>query len=136
MTSQYFVLFAILGWGIGSFFQKTATDKIHPMMICTIMTALYVVLTPLIFVFFKFDKTINTTGVITSLLSGLFMCAGTLGYSFALRGNNAGITTAMSALYPALTLILSMTFLGEQLSTKKAIGMVLALASFILMSLK
>lgn len=106
------------------------------MMVSATITCLFITLTPLMFIFLKFDKTINTVGVITALLGGAFMCVGTMSYFFALRGNHAGITTALTALYPGLTLILSMIFLGEQLNTKQVIGLCLALASFVLMSMK
>jgi len=136
MSTQYFIFLAILGWGLGSFFQKFAADNMHPVMISATITCLFVVLTPLAFIFMKFDRTINTTGVLMALLGGGLMCVGTFSYWSALRGNHAGITTALTALYPALTLILSMIFLGEHITIKQVIGLILALAAFVLMSLK
>jgi bacterial/archaeal transporter family protein len=136
MQSQYFIVLAILGWGLGSFLQKFATDHMHPLMISATITVFCMVIMPLAFIFLKFDKSINAVGALTGLLAGACMCLGTLGYLYALRGNHAGITTVLTALYPAITLILSMIFLGEQLNIKQVVGLCLALASFVLLSLK
>ncbi len=133
---QYLLLVSILGWGIGSLFYKIANDNMHPLMVSATVTALFVVLTPLAFLFLKFDTKVTTTGLVAALIGGACMCIGSMGYFFALRGGNAGVTTALTALYPALTLILSMVFLGEQLTFKQICGVVLALAAFIMLSLK
>lgn len=133
---QSFILLTILGWGIGSFFYKIANDNIHPMMVSSIVTGLFIVLTPLAYLFFRFDTKVNTVGVVTALIGGAFMCIGSMGYFFALKGGHAGVVTTLTALYPALTLTLSMIFLGEHLNYKQGIGIVLALVSFIFLSLK
>jgi transporter family protein len=130
------VLVAILGWGIGSLFYKIANDNMHPIMVSSIVTLLFVVLTPLAFTFLKFDHKVTTTGIITALLGGVCMCAGSMGYFFALRGGHAGVITALTSLYPALTLTFSMVFLVEHLSFKQGFGILFALSSFILLGSK
>jgi len=137
MKTEFFILASILGWGIGSFLMKYATGQLHPIVISAISLSLYMVLLPLLWAFMKFDHTINTTGIVYALLASLFMCIGSLGFSYALRsGGPVGQVTILSTLYPALTLLLSMIFLGETLSVKKGIGVVLAVISFIFLGLK
>lgn len=136
MALSYLVALAIIGWGVGSLFYKVANDAIHPVMVSTIVTAVYVVMTPLTFLVVKFDRTVNTTGVVFSLLGGVCMAVGSMGYFFALKKGGAGEITTVTALYPALTLMLSMFFLGEELTWRKGIGIGLALVSVLVLSLK
>jgi uncharacterized membrane protein len=137
MGPSFFIIASILGWGVGSFFYKFANSALHPIMVSSIALVMYVVLMPFLWLFVKFDHTITVSGVLYTLVGSLCLCVGTLGFSYALRsGGSAGTTTILCALYPALTLILSMTFLGEALTVKKGIGIVLALVSFAILSLK
>lgn len=137
MNSNIFIIITILGWGIGSFLYKFANNLLAPIMISSIALCLYIILVPFLWLFVKFDHTINTMGVIYTVAGSLCMCCATLGFSYALKsGGDVGSTTILTALYPALTLILSMLFLGEQLTIKKGIGIALALVSFTLLSIK
>lgn len=136
MQSQYLILIAIFGWGIGSLFYKIANDNMHPIMVSATATLVFAVMLSLGFLILKFDTKTTTNGVIAAVIGGLCMCAGSMGYFFALRAGHAGITTALTALYPALTLVLSMVFLGEHLTYKQGVGIIFALVSFILLSLK
>jgi uncharacterized membrane protein len=137
MRPEFFIIASILGWGFGSFFYKFANNTVHPIMVSTIALILYIVLMPLMWLTVKFDHAVTTVGVIYTLIGSLFMCIGTLGFSYALRSGAAvGQVTIMAALYPALTMTLSMLFLGEQLTIKKGIGVALAIISFITLASK
>jgi drug/metabolite transporter (DMT)-like permease len=130
MSYQLLILFSIIGWGVGSFFYKLANDKMHPLMVTTTVTLLYVVVTPFVLSFIKFDKTLNVSGVVYALIGGACTCVGSLGYFYAIKsGAGAGEATILTALYPALTLVLSCLLLGESFTVKKGIGIALALAS-------
>lgn len=136
MSPTHLILITILGWGIGSYFYKTANSNIHPMMVSIIVTAFYVLWDTFAFAVIPFNKTINSTGIIYTLLGAFFMGAGSLAYFFALRDGQAGTTTVLTALYPAVTVILAAIFLKEPLTIKSGIGIALALASFFLLSSK
>lgn len=137
MKTEFFIFATILGWGLGSFLMKPATNYAHPIMISSISLCLYIILLPMMWLFIKFDHHITFTGVSYTLAAALCMCVGTLGFSYALRsGGSVGQTTILTALYPALTLMLSVIFLGENMTAKKGIGVVLALVSFILLGVK
>jgi len=64
--------------------------------------------------------------------------AGTLGYFLlilALKwGGKASIVIPLSALYPAVTVILSRIFLGEEVSMKQYLGIFLAIVAIVLIS--
>jgi bacterial/archaeal transporter family protein len=134
MSYILLIILTILGWGLGTFAYKLAGNFVHPFIMSTIITGLYFVLIPLAFIFLKFPRTINTPGFLYSLLGGVCMCVGTIAYMFALKKGEVGIVTSITALYPALTMALSMVFLGETLSVKKCIGLVLACVSFVVLA--
>lgn len=136
MSSTHLILITILGWGIGSFFYKTANNNLHPMMVSIIVTSFYVVWDICAITFIPFNKTVNSTGIIYTLLGAFFMGIGSLTYFFALRNGQAGSTTALTGLYPAVTLILASFFLKETITIKSGIGIALAITSFLLLSSK
>ena len=136
MSYTILIVLTILGWGVGSVCYKVANDNLHPIMVSTIVTAIYVVFTPVIFLVSKFPKTVNTNGVIFAIAGGLCMAVGSLAYFFALKKGAAGEVTTITALYPAVTLALSMCFLREQITFRQGIGIILALVSFIFLSKK
>lgn len=132
----YLIVASIFGWGIGSLFYKMATNNAHPIMISAVVACVSLITLPFIFIFVKFPKEINSTGILFAVCGALCMDVGTLAYFFALKRSEAGITTTITALYPALTLLLSMFFLHEGLTLKKGIGIGLALVSFIILNQK
>jgi Predicted membrane protein len=137
MGPQYLIIISICGYAIGALFYKYANNNLHPLVVSSIITGVYIILTPLSFVFLKFDRSVNSAGILFAVLGALATCAGSLGYFFALKaGGGAGQVTAVTSVYPALTLILSWFFLGEPIGIKKIIGIVFALASVILLSQK
>lgn len=137
MKLDYFILIAILGSGIGSFLYKYASTAMHPLIVAGISLCTYAVLLPIAFLLTKVETTITVPGVIFTIASSLFLCIGTLGFSYALRnGGEAGVVTSLTALYPALTLVLSCIFLGESLNLKKVIGIAFALVAAFLLGVK
>lgn len=136
MSATSLIILTIVGWGIGSFLYKTANESIHPIMVSTIITIVHVIATPFALYFIKFDKSLNSTGIIYSLAGGILMSVGSLGYMFALKKGGAGEITAVTSLYPAVTLFLSMMFLNEDLTWRKGIGILLALSSVLVLGWK
>lgn len=136
MPTQYLIIISIVGWGVGAIFYKIANTTVHPIMVSAIVTATYLALTPIALLTINFDKTINTTGVLATIAGGVLMGVGSIAYYYSLRTGNAGEITTITALYPVLTLILSCLFMGEEMSIRKSIGILLACASFYFLSWK
>lgn len=137
MSYQLLLLLSILGWGISSFFYKAANNTMHPLMVTSIVTLLYALITPFAFIFLKFDHTITLSGTTFTILGGIGACIGSLCYFYAFKaGGGAGEVTALTATYPAVTLALSCLFLGEAFTFKKGLGVALALLSCIILGWK
>lgn len=136
MPTQYLIAISIIGWGIGSIFYKIANDTVHPIMVSAITTATYLAITPIVFYWSNFDKTVTITGVLSIICGAILMGSGSLAYYFALNKGNAGEITTITALYPVLTLMISCLFMGEEMTFRKAVGIVLACTSFYFLSWK
>jgi drug/metabolite transporter (DMT)-like permease len=135
MAPIFYVLIAIVGWGVGSFLYKPASAALHPCMIFTVAMCAYLVVTPILWLSVKIDHAVTWSGIIYAFIGSAFMCLGTLGFSYLLRsGSDAGRAIILTSLYPALTLFLSVIFFGESLNTIRVIGIFFALMSFVLLS--
>ena len=66
--------------------------------------------------------------------------AGTLGYILLVLsmewGGKASIVVPLTSLYPAVTVVLSRLLLGETLSARQGVGVVLAIIAVVLLSLE
>jgi uncharacterized membrane protein len=136
MPTLYLIIISIIGWGVGSIFYKIANHSIHPIMISAITTATYLIITPIVFGLSNFDKTVTTVGILSIIGGAILMGTGSLAYYYALGKGDAGLITTTTALYPVLTLIISCSLLGEEITFRKTIGMILACISFYFLSWK
>ncbi len=69
------------------------------------------------------------------LSGGLLLGLATLPMFLALeRGGKASVIVPLVALYPLLTVLLALVFLGEQLGAKQWLGVVLAIVAGVLLS--
>ncbi len=132
MSLQALIFISIIFWGIGGIFYKCSLNTLHPIMCSAIITAVYVLWTPITFILFKFPKTITYHGVLFAVAGGIAMGIGSLAYDYALKIGHAGEVTISSAFYPIVTLIISVLFLNEELTFRKCFGILLAGISFLL----
>ena len=81
----------------------------------------------------KLDR--NRGGVTYGLLCGIATGLGTLGYFAALREQNASVVTPLTGVFPVLTVVLAFVVLRERLNKVQMGGMLLALASIVILSI-
>jgi transporter family protein len=81
----------------------------------------------------KLDR--NAGGIAYGLLSGIVTGLGTLGYYAALRDQDASVVTPVTGLFPVLTVLLAFVVLRERLNKVQMAGMLLALASIVILSI-
>jgi uncharacterized membrane protein len=81
----------------------------------------------------KLDR--NLGGITYGVLCGIATSAGTLGYFAALRHQSASVVTPVTGLFPVLTVVLAFVLLRERLNGVQMTGMVLALASVMILSI-
>ena len=134
MPTILLITLTIIGWAVGSVFYKLANDRIDPVMCSAIGIAAYILLVPLTFLFLKVSTALNTMGVVYALLGALTMGLGSLTYYYLLQRGGVGTISAATSVYPALILLISVLFLGEELNVRKVIGVALALGSVWILS--
>lgn len=130
-------LLSLVGWGVGSFFSKLAANRIGEQSIFWDLAGY--VPGAIIYCLFAFrikDLLVgDRMGIIYGLLAGFIGSIGIIGFYFVMTRKDASAAVPLTALYPALTAILAFIFLKEQLTAMRVIGILLATAAVVLLSL-
>jgi len=71
-----------------------------------------------------------------ALLAGVFSSSGYIFFVKALEKGEASIVLPLTAMYPAITVVLALILLGEKINVYQAIGIVLALIAVVLLSME
>jgi transporter family protein len=130
LSNVIFLLLAILGWGLGAFFDKACLKHMDPSGAFYVRTLFMIfVFTPL--VLWKYPQTrqalfsSDKLGPIFVMSSVLVSMAGVFFYLKALSGGEAMKIVPLSSTYPAVTFVLALLFLGESFTVNKFIGTLL-----------
>jgi transporter family protein len=134
-TWLWFGLLGISLWGLWGFLSKIGADSASPLQMQILFTLgmLPVAGAMLLQTRAKLDR--NLGGITYGLLCGIATSAGTLGYYAALRHQSASVVTPVTGLFPVLTVVLAFLLLRERLNRVQITGMVLALASVVILSI-
>lgn len=132
-----FVIIVFLSWGTSVFFDKLAAVKIGSRgwwlyFLSTLPSIIFF----LILLFggyriFHFDK----TGILWLLLAAITNTIALVFYYLVFTKTEASWAAPITALYPIWTAILALVFLKETISLYKIIGIFLAMAAIIFLSL-
>jgi len=125
-------ILAIILFGIGSFLGKFASNTdISPRVYFFEAIGTLTVFTT----FFLLRKSEILNGFAVNYYAiGMGLCwgIGTILFIFALENSRISIISTLTALYPAVTIILAYIFLAERLETKEIVGVLLAMAAIFL----
>ena len=130
----WYALLCIFWWGLWGFLSKIGSVAANPMQMQVLFTLgmLPVALGMLLRMRWKLD--VNRGGATYVILSGVATGLGTLGYYAALREQAAAVVTPLTGLFPLLTIGLAFIVLRERLNKVQWGGVVLALASIVVLS--
>lgn len=126
----------VVAWGTWGIFSKLAVDRIDQQVL--IWGSLITV--PVVFLIYLAATSqlvplrIHGPGMAFAALGGLGAALGTVCFYLLLARERASLTVTLTALYPALTVILSVLFLREHLSGANVLGIVFALAAVALLT--
>lgn len=137
MDKSFSLLLVILfSWGLWGFFGKIATQKIgHQVLFWNGLTSYILILAYLWWTKQLTPIRQDTNAIAFAVLSGISISVGSFAYYFLLRQAGAGKVVTLTALYPMITLILSVIFLGEQMTLTKGLGIMLALVAVYMLNL-
>jgi transporter family protein len=123
-----------LFWGLYGFFPKITIRYINPLSTILFEALIGIPVAIVVLAVLKFRPEVHPTGVLLASLTGLLGMLGALSFLFAVRRGQVGLVSAFTALYPALTIMLAMLFLGERLELRQWFGVGLAILAMLLVA--
>ncbi len=129
-------LAALLSWGLWAFFPKLSLSRISPSS-SVFYEACGVMLTSILVVFLLgpgIDKDVE--GAFYAILTGIFGTIGLYFFFCAVKTGPISVISALTALYPVVTVVLAVIVLQERLSLRQVLGVLLALIAAALLSSK
>ena len=127
-----FGLFALILWGVWGFLPKLATRYIEPRSVLVFQTIGSILVTIVILATIDFRPELHTKGVTLAIVTGIIGTLGTASFLYSIAKGKASIVVTMTALYPIITVILSLLILKEPITIKQGIAIILALTAMAL----
>lgn len=137
MTQSWlaFTLVSLGLYGLVGIFAKISSGYIDARSMAVTQGLAYIVISLALLGSLGFKLQVHTVGSPAALLAGLAAGLGTVAVFFAYsRGGQASLVSPMVAMYPLVTIPLSIVVLKEQITIFNGLGIVLALAAVVLFS--
>ncbi len=124
----------LLLWGIWGFFPKLAAASLPPKAVFVFQAIGNLIVIAAVLVSANFRLEVNSKGVLFAVLAGLAVALGTFFFLVALDRGKASVVVPMTALYPVVSILLSILFLGERLTLHQALGIAFSMIALLLFS--
>ena len=126
----------IVAWGTWGVFSKLAVERIDQQVLVwgSLIVAPAIILIYLGVTGQLAPLEMHGPGIAFAALGGVGAALGTVCFYLLLARERASLAVPMTSLYPALTVILSVLFLKEQLNGAQVLGVFFALAAVALLS--
>jgi transporter family protein len=126
----------IVAWGTWGVFSKLAVERIDQQVM---VWGSLIVVPAIILIYLSAaghlaPLEMHAPGITFAALGGVGAALGTVCFYLLLARERASLAVPMTSLYPALTVILSVLFLKEQLNGVHILGIFFALAAVVLLS--
>lgn len=129
-----YAVLTVLTWGLWGFCSKIAANYTKPKQALLFQTVGIMVFALLVLMLEKFKIEWHPLGFNWAALGGFLAFVGFLTFFAALDQGKASTVVTLSALYPLVTILLSIGFLHERLTMRQGVGIVLALAASMLLA--
>ena len=127
-------LIAMLLWGFWGFFSKLATSFIRDVDAAVYQVIGTITVTVIAAFFVRFQPKGNPSGIFLAILSGASATLAAFFFFSAITRGRSSVVVSMTALYPLVTLALSVICLHEAVTLKQLLGVGLALGAIVLLS--
>lgn len=139
MTWFAWSLLTIAIWGFWGFLAKMALRQMrwHEMLLVASATYMILYLVFIGVLFYSFRPALTAISAQAASLATAAAAAGFAGvipFYLALNEGNAAIVVPLTAIYPVITVLLSVVFLGETLTISQALAVMMFVAGTILVS--
>ena len=133
-TWYLYAILTILTWGVWGVFSKFASAHSKPRQILIFQSVGVLAFALVVLCVERFHIEWSTPGFTWSVAAGFFTFIGFLTFFAALEHGKASTVVTLSALYPVVTILLSVIFLRERISLKEGAGIVFALIASVLLA--
>ena len=127
-------LVAVMSWGLYGFFSRLATEKGDWMQFMIFFTAGAILAGAVVYACYRPSVSFVSPGSCYGLLSGIASSIGVAAVFLAFERGSTSIVITASALYPVVTIVLSVIFLNERLTFPQSFGIILALIAVVFMT--
>lgn len=131
LPAAFLSLFSFGVWGLFTKLTVLHIDSRSALIYQTIGVAFIGIVT---LSMMNFKPSTDTKGLMYAILTGTAYGIGCLFYFIAASKGKIVTVVTVTALYPLITIVLAFLLLKEDVSTRQWIGIVLAMASILLMS--
>jgi bacterial/archaeal transporter family protein len=128
-------LLSLISYGIWGFLGKVGADLITASQMQIFYTIGTVPVAAVCLARLRFKVAAGKRGAAYSVLMGILAALGTLAFFGAMKHGSAGLVATITALYPALTVLLAVVVLKERLNRIQIPGLILAMIAIVILSL-
>lgn len=130
----FYSLLTVVTWGLWGVFSKLASNYAQPRQALLFQTAGVLLFALLVLAMERFTIHWSLPGFSWAALGGFFAFIGFLTFFAALDEGKASTVVTLSALYPLVTILLSIAFLHEKLTMRQSVGIGFALIACALLA--
>jgi len=122
-------LVGLVLYGVAGVTQKLATNNVSTELSTVCFALAFIPVALVAMLFQPVNWRLSGSGWALSVLTGALISTGTLTLFAAYRTGKASVVTALTALYPGLTVVLAVPLLHERMDVRKLIAIALALGA-------
>ena len=127
-------LATLILWGLWGFFAKIVLNSVNWRSLFLFSAVGSIFFTAIFFVFAKPPLAFNMQ-TCSAMLVGIMGVGASMTFYYALEQGKVSIVVPLTAMYPLVTVILAAVVLREKLSPTQGIGVLLAIAAILLISI-
>ena len=125
---------AMLCWGVWGFVPKLTTRYLNPQSAIVFEVGGAICLAFIALVSLKFQPDVHPTGIVLAVITGMLGFLGAFCFLNAVATGPVTLVATLSALYPAISVLLAVFWLHEPVTLRQGIGIALAFAAMILVA--
>lgn len=125
---------ALLCWGVWGFIPKITTKYIDPRSAIVFEVAGGIALAIVVLLSLNFQVNVHPRGSVLAVITGMLGFLGAFCFLHAVMRGPVTLVATVSALYPAVSVLLAVQVLHEAITLRQGIGIGLAIASIILVA--
>lgn len=131
------VIISVMGWGLWGICDKFAVRTLHPTSIMLVAEMINILFLPIYYMIWKKSApnqvwvARDIGWVFASYLGGI--CA-SFAYAFAIQKDSVSKVIGLTSVYPAVTLVLAIIFLKEEVTFQKVVGIALVVVGMKILS--